>query len=246
MNRAERRKNKKKNDWIKQLGHDKQLVIAEMIQRAADEKAKREVTLAVERMMEQVETCVAASITKNLDNNITFDEILKVLKDFNEFLYENADFVDRFREGWKKKLDNIEPKIIGRMEELLKAGVTKKEIVLAMRKEFKDITNAHVYNAYKAAQDKIRNDIEELVETEQVKVEEPVEVVEVAEIKEMKEVTGDKEMSIVNQLEKELDITVKAGKKIEQDLKILQEKLKEANKKKNALSTAINALKDVM
>lgn len=239
MNRAERRKNKKKFDWIKQLGTDKQMAIAEMIQKTSEEISKKEVALAVEKMMEQVETCIAASITKNLDDSITFDEILKVLKDFDEFLYENASFVDKFRGEWKKKLDNIEPKIVEKMEGMLRAGATKKIIVETMRKEFKDITNAHIYNAFKAAQGNLRKELP----VEEV---EPVEVVQAEGIEEVKEIKKMKEMTIIEQLNEELEMTCEDIHIFENKIKELQEKLREANKRGNALNTAINALKEVM
>lgn len=238
MNRAERRSRKKNVDWIKSLSTDKQAIIAELIRDASEREAKESTV----KMLEQVETCIAASITKNLNDGITFDEIVQVLKDTDEFLLENAEFIHKFRGEWKKKLDNIEPKIVEKMEGMLRNGATKKEIVEVMRKEFKDITNAHIYNAFKAAQGNLRKELP-VEEVKPVPVVEPVEVKEIEEVKEVKEM---KEMTIIEQLQEELDMTCEDIDIFENKIKEFQEKLKEVKKKGNALNTAINALKEVM
>ena len=235
MNRAERRSKKKNVEWLTKLAPDKQRIIAELVKDAAKIESRE----ATERMLEQVETCIAASIVKNLSDSITFDEIVQVLKDTDEFLLENAEFVHKFRGEWKKKLDNIEPQIVEKMEGMLRNGATKKEIVEVMRKEFKDITNTHIYNAFKAAQEELKKELS----VEEV---EPVEVVQAREVEEAKEVKEMKEMTIIDQLQEELKMTCEDIHIFENKIKELQEKLREANKRGNALNTAINALKEVM
>lgn len=235
MNRAERRSKKKNVEWLTKLAPDKQRIIAELVKDAAKIESRE----ATERMLEQVETCIAASIVKNLSDSITFDEIVQVLKDTDEFLLENAEFVHKFRGEWKKKLDNIEPQIVEKMEGMLRNGATKKEIVEVMRKEFKDITNTHIYNAFKAAQEELKKELS----VEEV---EPVEVVQAKEVEEAKEVKEMKEMTIIDQLQEELEMTCEDIHIFENKIKELQEKLREANKRGNALNTAINALKEVM
>ena len=238
MNRAERRNKKKNVEWLTKLAPDKQKIIAELVRDAAKVESRE----ATERMLEQVETCIAASITKNLSDSITFDEIVQVLKDTDEFLLENAEFVLKFRGEWKKKLDNIEPQIVEKMEGMLRTGATKKEIVEVMRKEFKDITNAHIYNAFKAAQGNLRKELP----VEEVEPIEVTEVVQVEEIEEVKEVKKMKEMTIIDQLQEELYMACEDMDIFENKIKETQDKLEETKKRAIALNTAINALREVM
>ena len=228
MNRAERRSKKKNVEWLTKLAPDKQRIIAELVRDAAKVESRE----ATERMLEQVETCIAASITKNLSDSITFDEIVQVLKDTDEFLLENAEFVHKFRGEWEKKLDSIEPKIIARIKELLKNGKSNSFAYETCKKEFKEIASSHIYNALKAAQEELRKEltVEEVKSIKKEKIEK-------------KEV---KKVDLLEELQEQINATAKDKETIEHDLKMLQDKLKEVNKKKNALDTAMNALKEVM
>ena len=88
MNRQQRRQAKKQLEWVNSLTPEKQKIIDTLIE--------LEVKKTLALLISQVETCICATIIENfenLDGEITYDKINKLLKDFDDYLIENGKFV---------------------------------------------------------------------------------------------------------------------------------------------------------
>lgn len=233
MNRNQRRRHKKVVEWISSLSKDKQEILNRVVEERAEEKARKDIGMATTRLLEQVETAICGSIVKNLPDSITFDQILDVLKDFDTFLIQNGDFVKEHGEDWKMVLKKVEPKIVGRMESLLREGSSKKEIVEKMRKEFPNIKDSHVFNAFKSAQEKLRKELKEEITTDEA-VNFVFENEINQELKEKSKVIVEEVTASVEKEIREMDVKEKLKNKLEEKAEIMKA-AEEEQKKQNKI-----------
>ena len=242
MNRQQRRQAKKQLEWVNSLTPEKQKIIDTLIE--------LEVKKTLALLISQVETCICATIIENfenLDGEITYDKINKLLKDFDDYLIENGKFV-RENGDWEMKVKELEPKLVERIEGLLEEKITQKKIIEMMKKEFTELTSSHIRNAFQQAKENVKarkedvkkeNVIDDLTTTEEAvnyifadelekekeQEEEPAPVTK--ENKKKKEEKGEDEMKIKGKtIPKELEI--KGVEAVETDIKgLLNAKLKQ-------------------
>ena len=242
MNRQQRRQAKKQLEWVNSLTPEKQKIIDTLIE--------LEVKKTLGLLISQVETCICATIIENfenLDGEITYDKINKLLKDFDDYLVENGKFV-RENGDWEMKVKELEPKLVERIEGLLEEKITQKKIIEMMKKEFTELTSSHIRNAFQQAKENVKarkeeakkdNVIDDLTTTEEAvnyifadelqkekeQEEEPAPVKK--ENKKKKEEKGEGEMIIKGKtIPKELEI--KGVEPVETDIKgLLNAKLKQ-------------------
>ena len=242
MNRQQRRQAKKQLEWVNSLTPEKQKIIDTLIE--------LEVKKTLALLISQVETCICATIIENfenLDGEITYDKINKLLKDFDDYLIENGKFV-RENGDWEMKVKELEPKLVERIEGLLEEKITQKKIIEMMKKEFTELTSSHIRNAFQQAKENVKarkedvkkeNVIDDLTTTEEAvnyifadelqkekeQEEEPAPVKK--ENKKKKEEKGEGEMIIKGKtIPKELEI--KGVEPVETDIKgLLNAKLKQ-------------------
>lgn len=175
MNRQQRRAHQKNIEWINSLNRDKQ----ELINKVVQDRAK-EISREVEReslcvLMEQIGTSITGALVL-LNDDVSMTYIENFLEVFDEFLTENVDFVKTEGKNWKMKLEKMEPKVLEKVESLLKQGVLKKTLVEEVRKEFPSLTKGQIFNAYKLAKDRI-TDEEEKKNTKEITSEDAVKYV---------------------------------------------------------------------
>ena len=241
MNRQQRRQAKKQLEWVNSLTPEKQKIIDTLIE------LELKKTLAL--LISQVETCICATIIENfenLDGEITYDKINKLLKDFDDYLIENGKFV-RENGDWEMKVKELEPKLVERIEGLLEEKITQKKIIEMMKKEFTELTSSHIRNAFQQAKENVKarkedvkkeNVIDDLTTTEEAvnyifadELEKEKEQEEAAPVtkenKKKKEEKGEDEMKIKGKtIPKELEI--KGVEAVETDIKgLLNAKLKQ-------------------
>ena len=244
MNRQQRRQAKKQLEWVNSLTPEKQKIIDTLIE--------LEVKKTLGLLISQVETCICATIIENfenLDGEITYDKINKLLKDFDDYLIENGKFV-RENGDWEMKVKELEPKLVERIEGLLEEKITQKKIIEMMKKEFTELTSSHIRNAFQQAKENVKarkeeakkdNVIDDLTTTEEAvnyifadelqkekeQEEEPAPAPVEKENKKKKEEKGEGEMIIKGKtIPKELEI--KGVEPVETDIKgLLNAKLKQ-------------------
>ena len=241
MNRQQRRQAKKQLEWVNSLTPEKQKIIDTLIE--------LEVKKTLALLISQVETCICATIIENfenLDGEITYDKINKLLKDFDDYLIENGKFV-RENGDWEMKVKELEPKLVERIEGLLEEKITQKKIIEMMKKEFTELTSSHIRNAFQQAKENVKarkedvkkeNVIDDLTTTEEAvnyifadELEKEKEQEEAAPVtkenKKKKEEKGEGEMIIKGKtIPKELEI--KGVEAVETDIKgLLNAKLKQ-------------------
>ena len=221
MNRQQRRQAKKQLEWVNSLTPEKQKIIDTLIE--------LEVKKTLALLISQVETCICATIIENfenLDGEITYDKINKLLKDFDDYLIENGKFV-RENGDWEMKVKELEPKLVERIEGLLEEKITQKKIIEMMKKEFTELTSSHIRNAFQQAKENVKarkedvkkeNVIDDLTTTEEAvnyifadELEKEKEQEEAAPVtkenKKKKEEKGEDEMKIKGKtIPKELEI----------------------------------------
>ena len=270
MNRQQRRQAKKQLEWVNSLTPEKRKIIDTLIE--------LEVKKTLALLISQVETCICATIIENfenLDGEITYDKINKLLKDFDDYLVENGKFV-RENGDWEMKVKELEPKLVERIEGLLEEKITQKKIIEMMKKEFTELTSSHIRNAFQQAKENVKarkkeakkdNVIDDLTTTEEAvnyifadelqkekeQEEEPAPVKK--ENKKKKEEKGEGEMIIKGVEPVETDIkgllnaklkqTQDNVEKMEKDLKELELKLGKSIVDVEKLQQAIELLSDI-
>lgn len=149
LNRQQKRKAERtldKNEkWIRSLPHDKLMII----DRATNNAVKNSVT----KVMDQIETCYAGALISLYDEILSFDDIEEMFKLANEYLIENGNFLSKYGEDWKMKLNENEKEVKNRIKELLNKNMAQNAIVAAIKKEFVDLENSYIKIAYKTAKE---------------------------------------------------------------------------------------------
>lgn len=153
MNRQQRRRQKKNLEWINSLSKDKQEIINAVVQERAKSILRRSEEMGIDIMLDNIGTSIAATLIYKFDAGE--NEIADFLETFDKFFEENVDFVKREGKDWKMKLEKMEPKVLEKVESLLKQGVLKKTLVEEVRKTFPELTSGQIFNAYKLAKGRI-------------------------------------------------------------------------------------------
>lgn len=135
MNRQEKRRIQKLEQWVNSLSSDKQMIIEQTVSNRTEKR--------VWALNQAIDTSIAAALSDL--HNLSIKEIEEVLKLTNSYLKDSEEFLRKNGENWIMELKKIEPQIKKRIKELRKAGVLKSRGLVELKKEFdvpaKDLDN---------------------------------------------------------------------------------------------------------
>lgn len=121
--------------------------------RGIEEMQRQAVATNSERILQQMDICYAAAIIAVREEEFSMDELINITNIANNYLIENGDFIEEFKEGWREYLDKTDLEIKERIMQLLDKEEKQIDIVKILRKEYPKLTSSHFNIAYKTAKE---------------------------------------------------------------------------------------------
>lgn len=233
MNRTERRnkeKAEKKNNnktieamkWINSLSPERMEMIKNMLN-TETEKEQRHIIGAIER-------CYTAGLIEILGDDITIDQIEKVMEKCSEFLVEDAKTIAIQKnkcggnyEMAVKKINGLAGEVGNRIEDLLGEGLKNKELADKISYEYPTLTKAMITNSIKRVKENLKKYTKEIEIVKDVISEEEGEkqLLDILENHARKEV--DERVAEVEVIPGSKEIIEEVAAEVEEEFEILKE-----------------------
>ena len=244
MNRQQRRAHKKMVEWLKSLSKDKQKIIDNYATDRAKEMLHKSENLGMDMLLTNIDTSISATLINLFD--IDRKGIETFLKIFNEILDENVDFTKNEGKDWRMKLEKIEPQVIEKAVEVIKEDEDKHNYHVKMKELFPNLTRGQLFNAYKLAEERLKDgktDVDEALDY--IFAEKQKEVVKEVTENVEKEIKDMESLNVIDVLKTKKESLKTEREHLSKEIDVLQKRLRKVGQDEENIVAAIENLKEV-